>query len=58
MQETGTIQYMRRFDGEKGIIKIKHNTNSGQDKADVDTWLVVRKQLTNASQVCIHTRAH
>jgi hypothetical protein len=39
---------MRRYDSGEGIIQILHNTD--QDTPGQDTWLVVQKQLTNASQ--------
>ena len=40
---------MNRSDGNEGIIQIEHNTD--HDRLKQDTWLVVRKQLTNASKV-------
>ena len=40
---------MRRSDGNEGIIQIEHNTDEGG--VEQDKWLVVRKHLTNASQV-------
>ena len=40
---------MRRYDSGEGIIKIQHNTD--QDTTGEDTWLVVQKQLTDASKV-------
>lgn len=46
---------MNRSDGTEGIIQIEHNTD--HDRLKQDTWLVVRKQLTNASKVytsCIY----
>ena len=51
MQASGVTRYtcMNRSDGSEGIIEIKHNTDP--DRVDRDTWLVVRKRLTNASQV-------
>ena len=41
---------MNRSDGSEGIIQIEHNTD--HENIQKDSWLVVRKQLTNASQVC------
>ena len=49
LQVSGTTHYMRRYDSGEGIIQILHNTD--QDTPGQDTWLVVQKQLTNASQV-------
>ena len=53
LQVSGTTHYMRRYDSGEGIIKIQHNTD--QDTSGEDTWLVVQKQLTDASQVQTNT---
>ena len=44
-------RFMSRSDGSEGIIQIEHNTDEGV--TEQDRWLVVRKHLTNASQVCM-----
>lgn len=49
IQDSGVTRYMNRSDGCEGIIEIKHNTDP--ERVDQDTWLVVRKRLTNASKV-------
>lgn len=55
LQVSGAVRHMKRSDSGEGIIKIEHNTD--EDKTSQDTWLVVRKQLTNASQVHVYTHA-
>ena len=52
VQVSGTVHYMKRYDRDESIIQIQHNTD--QDNSGQDTWLVVQKQLTNASQVHVH----
>ena len=49
LQDSGETRYMTRSDGSEGIVQIEHNTDEG--RVELDTWLVVRKHLTNASQV-------
>ena len=49
LQGSGVMRFMHRSDGSEGIIRIEHDTDRGT--VELDTWLVVRKRLNNASQV-------
>ena len=50
MQVTGNVRQMVRSDKDRGVIEIGHM--DGAAGGSVDRWLVVRRVLDKAKQVC------
>lgn len=48
---TGSVRQMVRTDREYGVIEIQHVVSTGGPTTD--SWLVVRRVLNEASQVCV-----